>query len=223
MIDHNNKLLFIHIPKNAGTSIERTVFSSYDFKNKFDEDFLIGYSSKFKINLQHATIAQLLEFNLITNEILEDYNSFAVVRDPFTRSISSYFWLMKDLKIRDSFDNFLKEKGEFSRSNLSKYNIHVEDHMLNQSEFIFHNGKVRVKEILRFENLSKSFNNYMLSINNSAKLNSHFKKNKKNKLKTLKLFSKENIRQIQKRYEEDFVNFNYSLEFNRLKYFLGAK
>lgn len=221
MIDHKNKILFIHIPKNAGTSIERTVFNDYNFENKNDGDYLIGYSSEFKINLQHATINELLQFNLITEEVLEQYNSFAVVRDPFTRSISSYFWLMKDLKIEDSFKNFLLEQGQFSKENLSKNKIQVKDHMYTQSAFLKCNDEIKVKKILRFEDLPYAFNDYMDVIGNEAKLTMHYKKNKKSLFKIIKLFNEDNVKLIQERFEEDFINFDYKMDFNRLNFFIN--
>ena len=55
----------------------------------------------------------------------------------------------------------------------------------------------------------------------NAKLEMHFKKNKKNRLKLIKLFNKNNVKLIQKRFEEDFVNFDYNLDFNKLKFFLN--
>lgn len=221
MIDHKNKLLFIHVPKNAGTSIERAVFKDCDFNSQFDYKYLRGYSAEHKINLQHATIEELLQYNFITEATLIDYNSFATVRNPFSRSISSYFWLLKDLKIEESFKNFLLQQGEFSDINLSRKDILVKDHMYTQSKFVMHNNSIGVKQLLRFENLPKSFNDYTRNLGINNELKSHYKKNKKKKLDVIKLLNKENIGLIQKRYEEDFVNFDYNMNFNKLKYFIS--
>ena len=65
MISHTHKIIFIHIPKCAGSSVE--VY----FKNKtFDwtkpsYKNLTGWCPKRKIHLQHATSKQLLELDLI--------------------------------------------------------------------------------------------------------------------------------------------------------------
>ena len=65
MIDQQRNILFIHIPKNAGTSIERDLFPDFDFKGPSSRKALYGFDPELGINLQHATLQQLLDLNLI--------------------------------------------------------------------------------------------------------------------------------------------------------------
>lgn len=223
MIDRGKKLLFIHIPKNAGTTIERTVFSDYNFKLKYSEEYLSGYDSKLGINLQHARVKDIVENNLLSEADIHEYRSFAVVRNPFTRALSGYVWLQKDLGISDTFSNFLRMEGEFSEEALSRHSTYVLDHFYTQSSFVTLNGEVVVKDILRFESLNQDFERFNTAINGDYALNTHFKKNRKvNKFKQVKLLTPENMELIKARYSEDFQRFGYPTEFSKLKYLMGS-
>lgn len=223
MIDRGKKLLFIHIPKNAGTTIERTVFSDYNFKLKYSEKYLTGYDSKLGINLQHARVKDLIENELVSEADIREFQSFAVVRNPFTRALSGYVWLQKDLGISDTFSNFLKMEGEFSEKALSRHSTYVLDHFYTQSSFVTLKGDLVVKNILQFESLSQDFERFNTSISGDYALNTHFKKNRKvNKFKLVKLLTKENMELIKTKYSEDFERFGYPTDFNRLKYLLGS-
>ena len=68
-VDHKRKLIFIHIPKNAGTSIEK-----YCDMNDTGHHNWKYYFSKY-----------LSDWN--------EYTSFAVIRDPIDRFISCYHWI----------------------------------------------------------------------------------------------------------------------------------
>lgn len=219
MINREKKLLFIHIPKNAGTSIERSLFKDFSFSNNFSKDILFGYDKNTCINLQHATVEQLLEYRYISRKDLCEFNSFAIVRNPFSRALSGYFWLMRDLSIKDSFTNFLLEKGAFSKLNLSFQNKHVLDHFYTQSEFVLVDNNIGVKDLLKFENLPTDFKHYMDKMGFNYKLGGHFKKNNKGKLELMKYLTKENVSIIQEKYKVDFENFGYNPNFNRFIYF----
>lgn len=65
-IDHKRKLIFIHIPKNAGTAIEKYCDMN-DTGHKHWKYYFSKYSSVWK-----------------------EYTSFAIIRDPIDRFISCY-------------------------------------------------------------------------------------------------------------------------------------
>lgn len=221
MIDRDRNILFIHIPKNAGTSVERTVFDNFAFDGSVSREFLFGYDKKLNLNLQHATVSQLLEHDLVAEAELQQLNSFAIVRNPFTRAISGYIWLLKDLKTEGSFEQFLKQQGPFSKSSLKDAPHFVEDHFYSQSAFIYKNNQRQVKTLLRFEDLDQDFKAFSNKMGWNFELNSHFKKNRKSRWKLAKLLTRENRALIVERYREDFENFGYSKDFNRWKYRMG--
>ena len=93
-IDRARKLLFVHIPKTAGTSVEEllglrgpwqneninTCFGLIQSLSLLEE----GFRSNF---LQHLTLAEL---SRLPGSDLQGCTPFAVVRDPWTRIISSF-------------------------------------------------------------------------------------------------------------------------------------
>ncbi len=221
MIHHKLKLLFIHIPKNAGTSIEREVFKDFDFSNKHSRTDLYGWDDALQLNLQHATLQDLMDVGLITSEMLDEFSTFAVIRNPYTRAVSGYNWLLRDLKINDSFENFLLQKGSFSESSLSKTGREVKDHFLTQSQFLKNERGIASIQLLRFENLQNDFESFCAKRKLPFTLNAYFKKSKKSKWSQAKLLSKTNRALIKEKYKEDFENFGYQTKFNLLKFLLG--
>ena len=78
MIIEEHKAIFIHIPKNAGTSIK-------DFFNRSDK-FCIPL---IKIN-KHDTIHQI---KLKAPKLYNSFRKFAIVRNPYDRTLSWYSYL----------------------------------------------------------------------------------------------------------------------------------
>ena len=74
MISHQHKIIFIHIPKCAGSSIKDYYFNSpqLDWKTP-NYDLLYGWCPKRKIHLQHATSKQLLETDNQANVALKHF------------------------------------------------------------------------------------------------------------------------------------------------------
>ena len=92
--DRQRKLLFLHIPKTAGTSIERALglYGPWDQENQAKGFGLIqsrellarNLSSNF---LQHLSLSEL---ETLFPEAVAEAELFTVVRDPWARLLSSY-------------------------------------------------------------------------------------------------------------------------------------
>ena len=72
-ISRENNLIFVHIPKNAGTSIQE----------KFKMEQAGG----------HQTSQQMRNEN---PKLWGDYNSFCVVRNPWDRMVSNYYYCLAE-------------------------------------------------------------------------------------------------------------------------------
>ena len=108
----NLKLLFIHIPKTGGTSVEESVsgYCKTSLLLHRVPDFL-------KNSPQHLTASNLKEIGF--GPSLFDY-SFAIVRNPYRRIESEYFYhlLLSEVQIRNTTKNI--ENCEINLSEIEK-------------------------------------------------------------------------------------------------------
>lgn len=185
------KILFIHIPKTGGTSIEKffleTMGLDMFIDNKYREDFLWGLRDG--VFLQHLTMDEI--FNkykfLNINEI--DF-IFTIVREPVSRFKSYSKWINRD---KNSIEHF-KTKSETS-------------HIKPQTSFV-HGFYDKIK-IYKYEYGLQNIINDVLNIVNAtsnAKL-SHTMNRKKIKI----TFDHNQTDLIQRFYKIDFINFLYLL------------
>ena len=193
-INHKKKLIFIHIPKNAGTSIIKAMEIKNAFMDKTIEEYKIEYSNYW-----------------------DKYTKFTVIRDPIDRFISSYkFARMKesgwfsatgqeelskhaDYEICNSVDingyvDYLYE----DKNNYSRWTI--------PQTFILQNNqrKFEIYYFVRYENLNKDLEK--IGITKIEKLNSSTIE--KDNLLKLTNKSKKRLCEI---YEIDYVNFSYTI------------
>lgn len=159
MIDLKNKILFIHIPKTAGVSVEQYFHNIRGlkeknraalglFRNAGDTDLERGNS--------HCSL-KMYEDYYFGGEIPNDFKIFTVVRDPYTRFWSevAYRRLPPPNRFPISFRVSARFLAFLARK---KYQILLDlnCHMAPQSDFIDGKSRDRV-EILRFENLAEDF------------------------------------------------------------------
>lgn len=216
MISHKLKIIFIHIPKCAGSSIKDFYFDkpSYDWKTP-DYECLYGWCPERKIHMQHATPKQLIETNLIKLEDWNRYFKFTFVRNPWDRAYSDYLWMKKDRNIRGSFKSFINKEGKFKDVlNNNSIMTYRGDHLTAQSEFAA-DKQYPLDFIGKFENLKSDIK----SINNQLGIRSEFSKHSKENKKKLSHYSKfytnSNLELVQSLYLEDIKQFNYRFEDNR--------
>ena len=81
----NNKLIFIHIPKTGGTTIEKF----FNLRKKIN-----GYgdaSGDFKgKSLQHLIGLDIRK--ILGEKVFNNFFKFTIVRNPIDRVISEYYW-----------------------------------------------------------------------------------------------------------------------------------
>src|SRR5438477_12475659 len=97
-VDHNRKLLFIHIPKTGGTTV-LTLLGLWKKERSANLGTLFGDWGSF--DLQHLTLFQAEQF--LTCSEFASYFKFAFVRNPWDRAVSAAFWQtrFRDEGIRD--------------------------------------------------------------------------------------------------------------------------
>jgi hypothetical protein len=158
-----HKVIFIHIPKCAGQSIEETFLNDLNL-NWDDHRYLFGcfekpssWNKNIPHRLAHLTAKEMLEFNLLQEEIFNSFYKFTIVRDPVDRLVSSWNYLNLEADFNDWVSSTVllehKSKNYFFKS---------------QSEYLFdENNKLLVDDIVPFKSLgspSHSFYNYLVNI-----------------------------------------------------------
>lgn len=202
--ENSEKLMFIHIPKTAGTSVE-TYAKTHNIK--------WGRHVKYprpvkKVSAPYWHIPPKY-FNR-NNSPYKGKILFAIVRNPYERIISEY-------KYRNEI--FPKNKKNVNKKNVNKKNLNefihnaeiiydknnfcFDGHLLPQNEFV--DSKT---EILKIENLDKEFSNLMKKYNYpDKKLGKSFKTSTNLSVKDL---DRKSINIVNNIYHEDFNNFGYT-------------
>ena len=197
-VDHKNKFKFVHIPKTGGTSVE-VAFDLHHEENLF--------VPRFTHTIQEVMFApQHFTHNLINHFVpqAEDYFSFTIVRNPYTRTISEYFYIAKAFYGHPLKEFNEKEFVAWMREDLALFNI---DHKLPQSSFL----DSPVDMILRFENLEEDFKKLTKELGVDIEL-THENKSSENKLEIAKSLSEDTKYLIQQMFAQDFIQFSYPKE-----------
>lgn len=168
-------LLFIHIPKTAGGSIEQllsavcsqTLTSRHRFfdlvarvlvSNEKNSKHLFGIVDK-RLVLQHLTPNEILGLGYLSHQDYLNKNRFTVIRNPIDRAVSLYFSHNR-YSIYESFDEFV---DQFIFGNLSSHND--VSHRRSQVDFTMFGNKLDSDlKIIRFESLQNDLSKYLKSI-----------------------------------------------------------
>jgi len=128
MINNEKKIIFIHIPKNAGTAIEWALMTN---KEKKQCEKMMGYEEWKMQNYNGEKLtrhAKVYEYKNSLKEKYNDYKKFAVVRNPYERMVSWYLYLKKLVEDNEKrwFDLQLgylvdKEKNKQKLNDLMNY------------------------------------------------------------------------------------------------------
>ena len=104
-VDLQQKIIFIHIPKTAGTSVEIAMgfidYTGNDGLELIKAARICGSQNNlFGNNRQHFCIAQIEDTLIRNGEDVREYTAFAIIRDPAKRLTSHYLarngkWLIK--------------------------------------------------------------------------------------------------------------------------------
>ena len=206
-ISFDKELVFVHIPKCAGSSIEEALNIDYDTGLRSADGIRCSQLQISNIDdLQNVeriytknTSPQHLPASVLKKiipHIFEEYTKFAVVRNPYDRIVSEYLYTKH--KYHMTFDNFIKYVF-----NLPKFERHVEfdSHMNTQSSFVYESNKLLVDKIFKFENVNDVFNWLQLPeihINSTNRTTPW-----------QEYYTPELMQLVYNFYKQDFDNFNY--------------
>ena len=186
------ELKFTHITKTGGTSIEK-----------------LGLNNNIRWGLHHGEYKNHHKpLNEQKKELVEKYDWFMVVRNPYDRIISELHCKWGNRKKNEILNKSKEEINQYIRdciiyrdiNNKNKYYCY--GHYKEQYKYLYDNIN-----IIKFENLKEEFDLLMVKYNIDLKLESHLNKN--NKMFTVNDLDKHTIDIINHVYNKDFELFNY--------------
>ena len=155
IISHKLKLIFIHIPKNAGTFI-------WGLLKKLDENIVIHWntkdSSRTTLHNKAVRIKELCDFDY------SEYTIFCIIRNPFERVISLYNYIKGNKNYPTH--NLVKNQSfkEFIEYSFSKKDF-LETNYIIQCEFMYdENNNLLIDKIIRYERLHEDLKEMLTSI-----------------------------------------------------------
>jgi hypothetical protein len=179
----SKELYFIHIPKNAGSTIEE-IFK----KNNID----LG---KYKTNKEGLICSEWHippKYNKDIN--FKNYKTFCIVRNLIDRIISeANFKNVNDINI------FIQENLKI------KPNYSFDCHLLPQSEYIFDYYGNKIENIIHFDNFKSDFQKFIKKYNLNINNYENIFENKSNKKFNINDITHENLLLIKEYYKDDLI------------------
>jgi len=205
MISYDHNIIFVHIPKCAGSSIE-----SFFIKNSKTACDLVPDCEvsadwcDFKLPCegpQHYTISTIRSILCSRNQqnLYDEMFKFAVVRNPWSRMVSESIYLSNTFK------------ADYDIKTLCKMD-YVGNHRfdINQIDFISINNNIEMDYVVKFENLNQSLDLLAgrLSVDNVKLPHT----NKSNHKHYTEYYDDETKQMVAERYAKDIEYFGYEFE-----------
>ena len=147
MISHNHKLIFIHIPKTGGTSIERILGENV----RSDKDVSYSLGNTYSERKHWKTVDYETNFP----ELFDCYFKFMFIRNPWDRLASRYEW--QKFVMPKSHINFTKVTQRTFKEFVKLRASAIFEKWCYVDLMHDKNGKQVVDFVGRFENLQDDF------------------------------------------------------------------
>lgn len=169
-ISHRHKIIFIHIQKAGGSSIQRLF-------EQLDPELVTQIAiDPAKNRPKHCFATDISE--VIGKQMFDEYTTFSVVRNPFDRLVS-WYWMLKLRSFEEANPDIIETAGDkVNFALIDALNEHAstfeafislpEDHecslfkrfFFNQLDYLSDDNGVAVDHLLKFENLNDDFANF---------------------------------------------------------------
>jgi hypothetical protein len=207
LISKKHKFIFIHVPKNAGTSVHNALLEQSNIACRYQKTRMMYYFKKIVGNNYYLSTFNkhipVTDLKRIIGDKWNQYQSFAICRNPYDRIVSRYHFFKK---VNDSYEH-RKYK------NVSSFKEHVmslNDKTWNdlQTWYISTDGKIGVDHLLRFESLEADWKNLLKELKlPSIEL---FTKNRSPRATNyLEYYDQEILEKVNQLYKYDFEMLGY--------------
>lgn len=153
MISHHHRCVFVHIPKNAGQSIEQVFLELLGLTWQTRAPLLLRHNDRSELGppkLAHLKWWEYVAHKYMTQKPFDEYFKFVFVRNPWARVVSMYKYFGFHRKC--SFKDFLMK--DFRSRIWSEFHWFVGP----QSGFICNDdGRLMIDFVGRVENLQPDF------------------------------------------------------------------
>ena len=182
------KIVFIHIPKTGGHSISKALKDIDAFENLNNGDL-------------HRI---LVDYNNITKEHI----SCTVIRNPYDRFISLYYWGLRHNVIKQKMDIYIFVKNPIPNTD-GRFSYWWKPMV----EWIIKDNEKFIKHILNFENLNSDYKKMCetenIPYNSLERLNLNTTKHCPQRKPNKEILTKELQQDIERLWTIDFETFNY--------------
>ena len=195
-------ILFIHIPKTGGSSVEK--YFEKKINKKLSKNFLYSKTEKFNEmhSYQHMTFNEILKNKeLLKININDETFIFTIVRNPYERIISELFFRKMINKssspeyVEKKIINYLKSKETYDNHKIPQYSF-----IIFENSMINNNIKIIKTENLNNDMKYLGFNDF----ENIEELKTH-----RNNLDYYSYLNNNSIKNINEYYVLDFIIFDY--------------
>ena len=202
-ISHEHKGIFVHVPKNAGESIERSMGM---YAGDMHQTLWGIFANR--IVLQHLTAAELKD-NYVARDLWDGYLKFAVVRNPWSKAVSEYNWYTR-YGPTVPFYEWVRSLAARLKANSC---IHIEEvgHNVEQYKFLYAEEKLLVDEVLYFENIRQDFSSLCKRMNWNLSLGHADTTKSRSSLDFREYYCEETAEIIGEVYKIDIEIFDYDL------------
>jgi hypothetical protein len=193
-------LEFIHIPKNAGTTIEN-IANEKNIKwgrmKPSHKDYVHTNDSP---NCSYWHVPPKY-FSTSSHYATDKDGTFCIVRNPYERMVSEYKYRNPSSKDPKHMNDWIIQHLTPEYTEQGDFNCHF----LPQYNYVYDNlGSKLCDNVLRFENLSEDFNNLTSKYNIDLKLDDDRKDNKSNNNLSIDDLNEETKYLIKTIYHNDF-------------------
>jgi hypothetical protein len=150
MLSHRFQTIFVHVPKAAGQSIATVFLDQHGLNWQQRGELLMRPNRDRRLGPRHLAHLYAREYvgcGHVSPETFARYFKFAVVRNPYERTLSEYRFRIRDSAVPlVDFLNGLPDDDWFDSAR----------HLAPQTEFLLgSDGRLLVDRVIRYENLER--------------------------------------------------------------------
>ena len=155
---NDRRIIFLHIGKTGGFSVERALGMPPRDYRKFDKEYVYGLNKG--TMTQHARLEYIEKF---LSDEQKKYTKLVVIRNPWYRMVSAYYYLFHfHEKKFGSFEKWLEHKYKM----VTEKTYREGSHYIPQTEYVYDESGERVVDfIFRTETLDEDFKRFCNFIN----------------------------------------------------------